>query len=239
MGDPGIIYAFVARGMTVLAEYTAFAGNFSTIAVQCLVKLPAANNKHTYVCDHHTFNFLVQDGFTYLAVADEDFGRQLPFAFLDRVKDDFKHRYQGGRADLAVAHSLDHEFGPRLKEHMTYVMSNPEEIKKITRIKSQVAEVKGIMMENIEKVLDRNEKIDLLVDKSSGLQSDAHAFHQRGQKIRRSIWCQHFRLKLFVLLLIVVLTFIIYLSICKGFVCHNPGIPGAPPTVPPPPGAGV
>lgn len=47
----------------------------------------------------------------YLVVADEDFGRQIPFAFLDRVKEDFRRRYGGGRADTAIAHSLDKEFG--------------------------------------------------------------------------------------------------------------------------------
>lgn len=236
MGDPSsqLIYSFVARGTTVLAEHSAFTGNFSAIAVQCLVKLPQSNNKLTYVCDHHTFNFLVHDGFTFLAVADEDLGRQVPFAFLERVKDDFKHRFQGGRADLAVAHSLDREFAPRLEEHMLYVTSNPEEVQRLSRIKSQVAEVKGIMMENIEKVLDRNEKIDLLVDKSTGLQSDAHNFQRQGQKIRRRLWFQHFRLKLFVLLLVVVIAMVIYLSVCKGFVCHNPSLPGTPPAPPPP-----
>lgn len=237
MDDPSqLIYAFVARGTKVLAEYTAFQGNFSAIAVQCLAKLPAANNKHTYVCDHHTFNFLIEDGVTYLAVADEELGRQVPFAFLDRVKDDFKHRYQGGRADLAVAHSLDAEFAPRLRQHMEFVLSNPDEVRKMSQIKSQVAEVKDIMMENIEKVLNRNEKIDLLVDKSAGLQSDAHHFQRQGIKIRRRLWCQHLRLKLLVLLFIVVITFVIYLSICKGFVCHNPGIPGSPPASGTPPG---
>ncbi|KAG0586820.1 hypothetical protein KC19_2G120100 [Ceratodon purpureus] len=239
MGDPSqLIYSLVARGTTVLAEYTAFQGNFSAIAVQCLVKLPAANNKHTYVCDQHTFNFLIEDGFTYLAVADEEYGRQIPFAFLDRVKDDFKHRYQGGKADLAVAHSLDAEFGPRMKQHMEFVLENPDEVKKMTRIKSQVAEVKGIMMENIEKVLDRNERIDLLVDKSAGLQSDAHHFQLQGKKIRRRLWCQHFRLKLLVLLLLVIVALIIYLSVCRGFVCHNPGVPGSPPAPGTPPGTG-
>jgi vesicle-associated membrane protein 72 len=54
---------------------------------------------------------LVELCVAYLVVADEEFGRQIPFAFLERVKEDFKRRYQGGRADLAVAHSLDKEFG--------------------------------------------------------------------------------------------------------------------------------
>lgn len=64
MGQQSLIYAFVARGTAVLAEYTEFAGNFTTIAAQCLQKLPASNNKFTYNCDGHTFNYLVEDGFS-------------------------------------------------------------------------------------------------------------------------------------------------------------------------------
>lgn len=234
MESQSLIYSFVARGTTVLAEYTAFSGNFSTIAVQCLGKLPAQNNKHTYVCDHHTFNFLVEDGFSFLAVADEEFGRQIPFTFLERVKDDFRHRYQGGRANLAVAGSLNAEFAPRLKEHMEYVVAHPEEMQKISRIKSQVAEVKGIMMVNIEKVLDRNEKIDLLVGKTGDLEHGAHQYQKSSNRIRRREWCAHFRLKIFVFVLLCIIAMVIYLSICRGFVCHNPGVPGSVPVGTPP-----
>ncbi len=42
---------------------------------------------------------------------------------------------------------------PKLKEHMQFCVEHPEEMNKISKIKSQVAEVKGIMMDNIEKVL--------------------------------------------------------------------------------------
>lgn len=226
MGDQTLIYSFVARGTTVLAEYTSFTGNFSTIANQCLSKLPPGNNKHTYVCDHHTFNFIVEDGFTFLAVADEDFGRQVPFTFLERVKDDFQHRYQGGRADLATSGSLNSEFAPKLKSHMEYVTQHPEEMQKISRIKSQVAEVKGIMMVNIEKVLERDEKIDLLVGKTSDLETGTRQYQKQGNQIRRRAWCAHFRLKLFVLVLVIIIAMVIYLSVCKGFVCHNPSVPG-------------
>ncbi|GFP91753.1 vesicle-associated membrane protein 721, partial [Phtheirospermum japonicum] len=56
--------SFVARGTVVLDEYTEFTGNFTGIAVQCLQKLPATNNKFTYNCDGHTFNYLVYDRFS-------------------------------------------------------------------------------------------------------------------------------------------------------------------------------
>jgi vesicle-associated membrane protein 72 len=153
MGQQQLIYAFVARGTVVLAEYTEFTGNFTTIAAQCLQKLPASNNKFTYNCDGHTFNYLVEDGFTYCVVAVESVGRQIPIAFLDRVKEDFTKKYGGGKAATAAANSLNREFGSKLKEHMQYCVDHPEEVSKLAKVKAQVSEVKGVMMENIEKVL--------------------------------------------------------------------------------------
>lgn len=176
MNPKGLIYSFVARGTVVLAEHTPYSGNFSTIAVQCLQKLPSNSSKYTYSCDGHTFNFLIDSGFVFLVVADESTGRSVPFVFLERVKDDFKKRYgssiknDGDPHPLAdddeedddlfgdrfsIAYNLDREFGPKLKEHMDYCMNHPDEMSKLSKLKAQITEVKGIMMDNIEKVLDR------------------------------------------------------------------------------------
>ena len=61
--EGALIYAMVARGTVVVAEHTSYAGNFRDIAAQCLHRLPAGNNRFTYTCDAHTFNFLVADGY--------------------------------------------------------------------------------------------------------------------------------------------------------------------------------
>ncbi|GAQ89377.1 vesicle-associated membrane protein [Klebsormidium nitens] len=214
-----LIYSFVARSKTVLAEYTAFSGNFSTVAVQCLEKLPPNNNKFTYTCDGHTFNYLVEDGFTYLVVATEEFGRQIPFAFLERVRDDFKRRYGGGKADTAIAHALDKDFGPKLRDHMNYCVEHPDEVSKVSKVKAQVSEVKNIMMDNIEKVLDRGEKIELLVDKTENLRFQADNFQKQGRSLRRKMWMQNMKMKLIVAGIIIAIILIIWLAICRGFTC--------------------
>ena len=41
---------------------------------------------------------------------------------------------------------------PKLKEQMQYCVDHPDEISKLAKVKAQVTEVKGVMMENIEKV---------------------------------------------------------------------------------------
>ncbi|MBA0762638.1 hypothetical protein Gotri_012226 [Gossypium trilobum] len=219
MGQQSLIYAFVARGTVVLADYTEFTGNFTGIASQCLQKLPSSNNKFTYNCDGHTFNYLVDNGFTYCVVAIESIGRQVPMAFLERIKEDFTKRYGGGKAAAAPANSLSKEFGPKLKEHMQYCIDHPEEISKIAKVKAQVSEVKGVMMENIEKVLDRGERIELLVDRTENLRSQAQDFRQQGTQMRRKMWLQNMKVKLIVLGILVALILIIVLSVCHGFKC--------------------
>uniref|UniRef100_M1BEN0 Vesicle-associated membrane protein 725 n=1 Tax=Solanum tuberosum TaxID=4113 RepID=M1BEN0_SOLTU len=112
----------------------------------------------------------------YCVVATESAGREIPLAFLDRVKNDFSKKYAGGKAATASAKSLNREFGSKLKEHMKYCCDHPEEISKLSKVKAQVSEVKGVMMENIEKVLDRGEKIELLVDKTDNLRSQTYVY---------------------------------------------------------------
>ncbi|MFS7888517.1 putative Longin domain, v-SNARE, coiled-coil domain-containing protein [Helianthus anomalus] len=270
MGQQSLIYSFVARGTVILSEYTEFTGNFTTIAAQCLQKLPATNNKFTYNCDGHTFNYLVEEGFSksdlvylllneqfrsmlgefgycvkisicmfvlklllvngdyfckvlravsYCVVAVECIGRQVPIAFLERIKDDFTKKYGGGKAATATANSLNKEFGSKLKEQMQYCVDHPEEISKLSKVKAQVSEVKGVMMENIEKVLDRGEKIEVLVDKTENLRSQAQDFRTQGTQMRRKMWLQNMKIKLIVLGIILALILIIVVSACGGFNC--------------------
>ncbi|XP_008788949.2 vesicle-associated membrane protein 727-like [Phoenix dactylifera] len=237
MSKQPLIYSFVAKGTVVLAEHTSFSGNFSTIAVQCLQKLPPNSNKFTFSCDGHTFNFLVDKGFVFLVVADESIGRSIPFVFLERVKDDFVQRYgssidDGGSHPLAddedddlfedkfsIAYNLDREFGPRLKEHMQYCINHPEEMSKLSKLKAQITEVKGIMMDNIEKVLDRGEKIELLVDRTESLQFQADSFQRQGRQLRRKMWLQNLQFKLMIAGAIIALILIVWLMACRGFKC--------------------
>lgn len=46
----------------------------------------------------------------FLAVADEEYGRQIPFAFLERIQAEWKEKL-ADKARSATAHSLDKTFG--------------------------------------------------------------------------------------------------------------------------------
>lgn len=56
----------------------------------------------------------------YCVVAIESAGRQLPLAFLERVKDEFSKKYGGGKAATASANSLNREFGYSILQPIFY-----------------------------------------------------------------------------------------------------------------------
>ncbi|XP_038907074.1 vesicle-associated membrane protein 722-like [Benincasa hispida] len=219
MAQKSLIYSFVARGTVILAEYSDFSGNFTNIAFQCLQRLPASNNRFTYTCDGHTFNYLLNNGFTYCVVAVEAAGRQVPMACLERIKEDFDKRYGGGKATVAVAKSLSKEFGPKMKNHMQYCVDHPEESSKLMQVKAQVSEVKAVMIENIDKVMERGTKIEDLVDKTENLRSQAKEFQTNGHQIKKKMWYQNMKIKLIVFAILIILVLIIVLSVCRGFNC--------------------
>ncbi|KAK3417919.1 vesicle-associated membrane protein 724 [Eucalyptus grandis] len=219
--EGSLIYSFVARGTVVLAEYTRFTRNFPDVATECLQRLPSGSSKFAYTCDRHTFNFLVKDGYAYCVVATESVGKQIPIAFLERFKEDFKKRYGGGKADTAVAKSLSKEFGPVMKEQMKYTIDHAEEIDKLMKVQAQVSVVKNIMMNNIDQALDRGVKCTMLEDKAESLHNEAQIFKIRGGEIRRKMWYQNMKIKLAVLGIVLLLVLIIWLSLCKGFNCSN------------------
>lgn len=88
----------------------------------------------------------------------------------------------------------------------------------ISNVQGEIDNVKGIMSKNIESLLERGERIDLLVDKTDRLGGSAHDFRVRSRTLRRQMWFKN--VKLLVLLIVVVL-FLIYLFV--GFGCGLPG----------------
>ena len=61
--------------------------------------------------------------------------------------------------------------------------------RKIHEINQEIEQTKNTVMESIEKVLDRGEKIELLVHKSDNLNDHAMQFNKHSKKLKnRMLW---------------------------------------------------
>ena len=125
----------------------------------------------SYVYDQYVFHYIVEKQLTFLCMADESFKRRVPFAFLDDVKDRWFATY-GDRGSTAIAFAMN-EDGRTLKKQVEFY--NGPEADQFATVHKKLDDVKsGVMVQNIvEMVLERGEKLELLVDKSEQLQLDA------------------------------------------------------------------
>ncbi|KAF9436616.1 Vesicle-associated membrane protein [Entomortierella beljakovae] len=114
-----IIYALVARGTVILAEHTNSSGNFTTVTEAILEKIPPNNSKLTYVYDRYLFHYICEDGLTYMCMADDTFGRRIPFAFLQDIKEKFLTQYNQDQAIHAQVPYAMNEFSKTIAKQMT------------------------------------------------------------------------------------------------------------------------
>ena len=86
-----ILYALVARGTTVLAEYTAPNTNIPTVTRNLLQKIDrSSTQKMSVVHGRYVFHYCASNsGLVFLCMAEEASKRRLPFAFLDDAKERF------------------------------------------------------------------------------------------------------------------------------------------------------
>jgi len=214
-----IIYSLIARGTTVLAEYTATSGNFTTVTRRILDKIPPNDSRMSYVYDRHLFHCMVQDGLTYLCMADEEFGRRVPFTFLEDIKNRFKATY-GDRGKTALAYGMNADFSRVLQNQMDYYSSNPN-ADKINRVKGEIDEVKSVMVTNIEKVLERGERIELLVDRTENLNQAAFKFKKQSTSLKNAMWWKNIKIMIILIFVIVVIVYFIVALACGGLLFQS------------------
>lgn len=212
----GILYALVARGSVVLAEHAepSVAGNFSVVAVGLLGKVPAEEGfRASWAAGQHVFHVLSAAGLTYLCMADQALGKRLPFSFLADVSQLFQGRY-AAVASGAVAYEMNTEFAPVLRDRMHFFNTDPR-ADTLGRVRGEVVELKNVMVDNIEKVLGRGERLEVLVQKTDSLGQQAFAFKRQARVLRRHMWWQNARMALIIGALVLLAAYILVCIICS------------------------
>jgi len=208
-----IIYSLVGRENVVLAEHAAATGNFIQVSRLILDKIAhTTSGKMSYAYDRHYFHYYATDGLIFLCMSDEQFPRRIAFAFLEDIKNRFLAVYKT-TYKTALSFGMNEEFSRVLKRQMEYYSYDPS-VDKIATVQKKVDETKKVMVENIERVLDRGEKIELLVSRTEHLQDQSYKFSQASKDLR---WAFCFtNIKLWIALIIVV---IILIWLISSFVC--------------------
>jgi vesicle-associated membrane protein 7 len=85
------------------------------------------------------------------------------------------------------SYGLQGTFSPAISSLMhSYNTAPPPD--ELTRAQTELNQVKDIMVQNVEQILSRGERIELLVDKTDTMASQATAFRRGARSVRRQMW---------------------------------------------------
>ena len=176
-----IIHVLISKNIdTVLCEYTEYQGNFNTIARNFLQKVKP-NTRQTIQYDSYQYHYINKDNITYLCITS-NFPEDTTFAFLMEVQRQFLDQNDYKDIMKKQSYQLDY-FEKNLKNIMDYYNKCPEKTLSGEIIKNLV-DAKSIAIENIEKLIERDDKLNITVQKSDKLYDQSKNINSLANSIK-------------------------------------------------------
>ncbi|KAK7743142.1 hypothetical protein SLS53_004227 [Cytospora paraplurivora] len=216
-----------AHNSTILSEcITSGSSQTSSLASLILPKIKHdAPQKLTYIHGNHHIHYIAEapsehdsesaGGLTFLVVAEASLGRRIPFGFLFEIRKRFFAQHPAETTDFADLPNYGAaSFNSDLKGLMVeYGTTSGGRDDAITTAQREIDDVRGIMTRNIEGLLERGERIDLLVDKTDRLGGSAREFRVRSKGLKRQMWWKNVKLMALLVLVVVLIVLAIFIAI--------------------------
>lgn len=215
MSGDDIVYSSVSKGSVVLSCHTDKTGNFLNVVQRILEKLPPADNTVTYKYGSYYFDIEVQNEIVFLCMSDAALGdTTITQRFIKDIKKRFQTQYGMGAEGYKPEDAKN--FQNVLRETMSYYSKSSARSSKTAAVQADLNATKDTMVQNIEKVLERGEKIELLVDKTDSLSKQSNNFRGGAKSLKRAVRCQAYKTRALMVFGILVLLWLVSSFFC-GF----------------------
>jgi synaptobrevin family protein YKT6 len=141
----------------------------------CRVSVSSGDPKAPYM----VHAFLRSDGLGSACVTDEHYDKRVAFVLVSKLIQSWEKEKSPSEWKNI---SKDIDLIPDFLRSLLVQYQNPKDADLLTKIHSQVAEVKGNVLKNINQVLANGETIDALMDKSDDLDAQSKKFLKQAKK---------------------------------------------------------
>ncbi|KEG12568.1 putative vesicle-associated membrane protein 713 [Trypanosoma grayi] len=143
-----------------------------------------------------------KDGTVYMCVTEDSCSRAVSFKFLE-----------GARRRCSSQRSNPFSLAAELRTEVE--LFNDTESEKIREIRSMMADVKDEMVQNVDRLMYRSDRLDTLLLKSSALEEESSAFRQNARDVKRQLLCRRIVTCAIVALIVILVIFAVVLMICS------------------------
>lgn len=163
-----LIYSLIAREPNiVLVEYTEYKGNFMQIIRTILEKGIPDHDKTIIPCEKYKIHILKDNSLIYICLS-EDMADDCVFSFLFDLQKKLLKKEELEEIKNKSAYGLG-SFEDNLRQMMIYYNSQPY-TNKTGEIINELNLAKDAAIENVEKMFEREDKINIIAMKSDNLE---------------------------------------------------------------------
>ncbi|PNF17917.1 hypothetical protein B7P43_G02196 [Cryptotermes secundus] len=209
-----IRYCCISYGEVILVSHQTEAENYTPMIHSVLRTLNSTEDKKlAFPVDSFQVHVLIENGIAFTCVTYLTRKHYLPFSFLDALKEKFLEVPSlCSRAVTASENEFDRDFCPVMAS-VVYDF-NIGRGDKVSKLRAQVEDVKQIMLDNVDKVIGRGERLDDLLSKTEDLESHGTVFRQGARDIRVKMRCKNLRMWLVIGGLLTLVLTVTILSAC-------------------------
>ena len=213
-----IYYGLVVKeAKTVLWDFTEFGGNFQQITRQLFPYIDK-NKRKSFQASEYYFHCIDDEGITFLCMANEETDRKVAYAFLEDLKKTFYDTFN--ITEIQNARSYELNFSEQIKKKIAFF--NEKGIGFDSKSKDVLRDlegVKNILVENMEKIIDRDLKIEVWLSKAKEINQYSMTYKKRAKNYNkmqrnRKIWYI-----ISGILILAIIIFVVILISCGGFHC--------------------
>lgn len=122
--------------------------------------------------------------------------RALLRGVLDSIEEIFLITQDVKDSLAAPPKGLMQSFGPKIKQLLEHANAHPEEYDKVARAQRTVEEVKVQIVQNLDDVVERGERLEVIAEKAAVLHDNAQDFKKATFETKKTMQRQNLKAKL-------------------------------------------
>ena len=129
------------------------------------------------------------------------------FSFLADLKKKFLATYDNQKIQSSYSYQLKN-FSEEIHKLSDFYIKNPQS--KLAMLKNNINQTSEIMHENVEKLFQRNEKLDITLQKSNNLLGSSDVFYKNIHRMKMKQKYKRLKYIAFFILIVLVMALLIY-----------------------------
>ena len=137
----------------------------------------------------------------------ENLDVDVAFSYLADLKKKFISTYDNQKIQSSYSYQLKN-FSDEIKKLQDFYVKNPQS--KLALLKNSINQTSEIMHENVEKLFQRNEKLEITLQKSNNLLGNSDVFYKNIHRMKMKQKYKRLKYMAFFILIVLVMALLIY-----------------------------